>query len=748
MSENLHLVSDLALIFISAGIITLIFKALKQPLILGYIVAGFLIGPNFVLFPNITEPESVEQWSEIGIIFLLFALGLEFSFKKLIKVGSSALITAGTIFAGMFVTGFALGSLMGWSNIECIFLGGMLSMSSTTIIIKAFDDLGLKGKPFTGVVFGTLVVEDLLAVVLMVLLSTMAVSRSFAGGEMLMALAKLLFFLILWFVVGMFLIPTLLKKGRQIMNREMTVILSTGLCFGMVILANLAGFSSALGAFVMGSLLAETLDGERILDNIQSIKDLFGAVFFVSVGMMVDPAIIVQYWKPVLALILAVVICIPFFASLGILFAGKGLHCALRGGLSMAQIGEFAFIIAGLGRSLGVMADHVYPMVVAVSVITTFTTPYFIKLAEPLYGFISRRIPPKFAKLLAPAPAAIPSDSRKSEWRQMLLSYWIRIIVYTVLLVAIVTTSNIYLQPFVSGHVDNATWCSIICAACTLCAMSPFLYGIVTSSKSHRERYHKIWLDSSTGGRWPMVALTVLRLFIAVTFVMAVIFHYFKLSLVLLILIAVIMLLVMVGVRRHGKYGNFLESRFMENLNQKEEHERNVSPISTSIAGKLSGQDIGTTNVTVSPNSKFAGKQLLYLPFRRDFGINVIKIIRGSKIINIPSAYEFIYPADTLVAVGTKSQIAEFQKAMEEDSRTPIPAGETVEVDLESFEITPNSMLCGKSLSMVDMRNSGCMMIGLTRGSESYMNPSPDMVVEEGDIVWIVGDKASREMFK
>ncbi|MBQ7458441.1 MAG: cation:proton antiporter, partial [Bacteroidales bacterium] len=363
MDESLNLVRDLALIFISAGIITLIFRALKQPLILGYIVAGFLVGPHFGLFPGLTNPENVEQWSEIGIIFLLFALGREFSFKKLLKVGSSALITAGTIFAGMFVTGMAIGGAMGWSHMERIFLGGMLSMSSTTIIIKAFDDLGLKGKPFTNIVFGTLVVEDLLAVVLMVLLSTMAVSKQFAGGEMVMALLKLLFFLVLWFVVGMYLIPTLFKKGRRVMNEEMLVILSVGLCFGMVALATAAGFSSALGAFVMGSLLAETLEGERISHSIKSIKDLFGAIFFVSVGMMVDPAIIAQYWKPILILIAAVVIGIPLFATSGVLMAGQGLHSAVRSGFSMAQIGEFAFIIASLGKSLGVMADYIYPVV-------------------------------------------------------------------------------------------------------------------------------------------------------------------------------------------------------------------------------------------------------------------------------------------------------------------------------------------------------------------------------------------------
>ena len=542
MDESLNLVRDLALIFISAGITTLIFRALKQPLILGYIVAGFLVGPHFGLFPGLTNPDTVEQWSEIGIIFLLFALGLEFSFKKLLKVGSSALITAGTIFAGMFVIGIALGGAMGFTHMERIFLGGMLSMSSTTIIIKAFDDLGLKGKPFTEIVFGTLVVEDLLAVVLMVLLSTMAVSKQFAGGEMVMALAKLLFFLVLWFVVGMYLIPTLFKKGRKIMNEEMLVVLSVGLCFGMVAIATAAGFSSALGAFVMGSLLAETLEGEHIEHSIKSIKDLFGAVFFVSVGMMVDPAIIVQYWKPILILIAAVVIGIPLFATSGVLMAGGGLHSAVRSGFSMAQIGEFAFIIAGLGRSLGVMADYIYPVVVAVSVITTFTTPYFIKLSEPFYGFLSRKLPPKVFDTLSATAASGSSAPRQSEWKKLTKAYFVRLVPYTVMLLAVFLASNVYLEPFLGGHLSqlSPTIVKLICAAVTILVMSPFLYGLVIATGSYKELYDHLWVNSATASKGRLVAMSALKIFIAVTMVMAVIVHYFKLGTGLVVLIAAI----------------------------------------------------------------------------------------------------------------------------------------------------------------------------------------------------------------
>ena len=744
----MNLVKDLALIFISAGVITLIFRALKQPLILGYIVAGFLVGPHFGLFPNLTNPENVEQWSEIGIIFLLFALGLEFSFKKLLKVGSSALITAGTIFAGMFVTGMMVGAAMGWSHMERIFLGGMLSMSSTTIIIKAFDDLGLKGMPFTNVVFGTLVVEDLLAVVLMVLLSTMAVSQQFAGGEMVMALLKLLFFLVLWFVVGMFIIPTLFKKGRRVMNEEMLVILSVGLCFGMVALATAAGFSSALGAFVMGSLLAETIEGEHIEHSIKNIKDLFGAIFFVSVGMMVDPAIIVQYWQPILILIVVVVIGIPLFATSGILMAGQGLHSAVRGGFSMAQIGEFAFIIASLGKSLGVMSDYIYPVVVAVSVITTFTTPYFMKLSEPFYGMLSRKLPPRLFESLSEVRASNRSQARESQWRKLVKAYLVRMIPYNVMLVAILLASNMFLDPFADEHFVRITpfMTHIVCATVTLLVMSPFLYAMVIAAGNYKELYDGIWAESSAAGRGPLIAMSALKIFLAVSFVVAVVSHYFKPGLGIVMLIAALAAAVFIILRLFNKRSSALESRFVSNMRQKEEYQRSTAPVTTSIREKMSGTDICVENLTVPSDFRYAGKQLRDIPLRRNYGVNIVKIMRGKNIINIPAASEYLFPADNILVVGTKDCVEAFKKSLNDD--TAMIEGNTAAVEVESFELAETSLLTGKSLQMVDMRNSGCMLIGVERGEETFMNPEPDMVMHEGDVIWIVGSPEAIKLYK
>ena len=402
MSDELNLVRDLAVILVSAGVFAIISKALKQPLILGYIVAGFLVGPNIDFFPGISSQEAVNQWSEIGVIFLMFALGLEFSFKKLLKVGSSALVTAGTKFLGVFILGFIVGQALSWSTMESVFLAGLLSMSSTTVVLKSFDEMGLKNKPYAGMVFGTLVVEDLIAILLMVLLSTMAVSNKFAGGEMLFNLGKLAFFLILWFLVGIYVIPTLLKKAKRWINDEILLIVCIGLCFGMVTLASAVGFSSALGAFVMGSILAETIESEHIMKIVSPIKDLFGAIFFVSVGMMISPSVIGKYWYIILILVLVVYLTHIVFSAAGIILTGKGLENGVHTGFSLAQLGEFGFIIASVGVSLGVMRDFIYPIIIAVSVITTFTTPYMIRLADPAYKLLCKKLPASWLKAFEP----------------------------------------------------------------------------------------------------------------------------------------------------------------------------------------------------------------------------------------------------------------------------------------------------------------------------------------------------------
>ncbi len=748
MSEELNLVRDLAVILISAGIFTIISKALKQPLILGYIIAGFLVGPHFKLFPGITGVESVDQWSEIGIIFLLFALGLEFSFKKLLKVGSSALITAGCVCIGMFVIGMTVGQALGWSSMESIFLGGLMSMSSTTIIIKAYNDLGLKSAPQSALVFGTLVVEDLIAVVLMVFLTTLATANKFAGGEMLMGLAKLLFFLVLWFLVGIFAIPSLLKRTRRYLSDEILLIISIGLCFGMVVLANYAGFSSALGAFVMGSILAETIESEHISKLVVSIKDLFGAIFFVSVGMMIDPAVIAEHWLTILVLSFVTAIGMTLFGTFGALLSGRGLNVSLHTGFSLAQLGEFSFIIAGLGVSLGVMRGFIYPVIIAVSVITTFTTPYMIKAADPVSRFFYSHLSPTMIARLDPSPDKKKDSSKKEQslWRSLIKRYVIRIVTYGVILVAIFLGSKLYLDKVAYDIFPG--WSQIthdfFCTGVTLVVMLPFLLGLAVNGSSIKKDAAAL-LAEKDSNVWPVMSLVLIRILIAIGFVVAVIAIHFSLSYWSILLIAVAGVAFFLIARKSLHSFKGIEERFMSNLNAKEEIQHHIAPILTGINSKMSGHDVAAEPVEVPPACELVGMTLREAPLRQRYGINVAKIVRGGHRILIPSPDEKIYPYDEILAVGTRREVSRFIEDMRLGTLNTVLPEENDDIAVEPYSIKAGSYLDGRLLKDTDLRQRRCMVIGVVRGEESVMNPKADFLFTAGDIVWLAGSRADCE---
>ena len=746
MEENSSLAIDLALILISAGITTLIFKALKQPLILGYIVAGFLVGPHLGFFPTVGSSETIEQWSEIGIIFLLFGLGLEFSFKKLIKVGSTALIIVSTILIAMSVVGMWIGKSMGWNNIECMFLGSMLSMSSTTIIIKAFTDLGVKNQPFTQPVYGALIVEDLIAVVIMVLLSTMAASQNFEGGEMMMAILKLVFCLILWFLVGMYIVPTLLKKGRKFMNDEVLTVLSIGLCFAMVAIAVAMGFSAALGAFVMGSILAETLESEKIIHLIKGVKDIFGAVFFVSVGMLIDPNVIVEYWKPILILTLVVMTLLPLFVTMGVLFAGKGLDTAVRAGMTMAQIGEFAFIVASVGSSLHVMSPFLYPVIVTVSVITTFTTPYYIKFSGKVVSWLSAKLPEKVLSHLKPVDESSKNEKNVSLFNQLIKASAIRIVTYLVLLVATFIASNIWLEDAVRNLLPDMPNMAIkvICVSLVFVVMAPMLVGLLASSANQRKLQQDLW-NGSRVNKIQLVAINIIKLFIAFSVMLTVLFHYFHLSWWAVLLISMFVGLTIWFVNKNIKQMNFLEERFLNNLNQKEMAAREQSPMSTAIKDSLLGQDISVETFAIGQESIFAGSSLGSMGLRSAYGVTIIKIVRGKKIINLPTQNDFLFPGDRILVFGTRQQLKRFMQDIE--TEVVVKNSDNKEVSIEKSILSPISVLAGKKLRDTNLRQEGCMLLGVRRFDESYMNPGADFVLEIGDEVWLVGEKEVCERF-
>lgn len=749
MSDELNLVRDLAVILISAGIFTIISKALKQPLILGYIIAGFLIGPHIRFFFNISSAEAVHQWSEIGLIFMMFGLGLEFSFKKLLKVGSGALVTAGTKFIGVFVIGFIVGQALSWTVMESIFLAGLMSMSSTAVVLKSYDDMGLKNKPYAGLVFGTLVVEDLIAILLMVLLSTMAVSNQFAGGELVGALTKLVFFIILVFVVGIYLIPTLLKKARRYLNDEILLLVSIGLCFAMVSIASAAGFSSALGAFVMGSILAETMESEHIEHLVSPIKDLFGAIFFVSVGMMIAPEIILHNWFVILILAVLVILTHIVFSAIGILLTGNGLENSVHTGFSLAQLGEFGFIIASVGVSLGVMRDFIYPVIVAVSVITTFTTPYMIRLAGPAYSFLLKKMPDGMLNRLNQMERTSKSSAaERSDWHKLLSAYFLRILLYSVILVALMIASRTLLEPFVGRLLPNLSKFvqNLITVGITLTAMAPLLYGLAVN-KGSADVYAKRLMKAKPSNSWPIMGLLLGRFFLAIAFVLVVISTHFDLAgwtALLLIVGGVVFFLV--SRRRVRERSASLESTFFDNLNAKEVQARKNAPVTASIKAKMAGYDVHLDKLEVSADSSYIGLMLKEIPIRDESGANIVKITRGSHVILIPDGEQKVYPGDELLTVGTEEQLA----ALREMFKASIDAQpeDQSDFDVETVEVKDDSYLNGVSLKSLDIRKSNCMVISVLRGDNMIINPRAEFVFASGDVVWIAGDTASVEYLK
>ena len=570
MNELEPLIADLALILICAGAMTLLFKRLKQPVVLGYIVAGFLASPNMPYMPSVTDLHGVHLWSEIGVIFLLFALGLEFSFRKILRMGATPVIAACAIIMGMMLIGMFTGQLFGWSKMDCIYLGGMLAMSSTTIIFKAFDDMGLRQHRFASLVLSVLIIEDILAIVLMVMLSTLAVSKEFEGMQMLMSILKLAFFLVLWFVVGIYLIPLFLRKVRSLMSGETMLITALALCFGMVVIASAVGFSAAFGAFIMGSILAETVEAERIEHLVTPVKDLFGAIFFVSVGMMVDVALIAEYIVPILCIIAAIMLGHTVLSTGGFLLAGQPLKTSMQCSFSLTQIGEFAFILATLGTSLGVTSDFLYPIVVAVSVFTTFTTPYMIRLAEPAYGFVERALPKHWrAKLESNASDEEETETEEehSHWRAYLKHVSVILLIYSVLCMAIIALMFYFGKPFIAGLLASP-WADIVTALLSIVICAPFLWTLMSHGSDSADVV-ALW-SSGRACRVKLVAFQLLRLVIGAAFVSYILGHTVHWSGMLGIFVVFAIIFSIVFSPRLRKQGEQMTKTFTENLSQRE----------------------------------------------------------------------------------------------------------------------------------------------------------------------------------
>ncbi|MCL3849693.1 MULTISPECIES: cation:proton antiporter [Parabacteroides] len=739
MSQIPSLISDLAVILISAGLVTLLFKRLKQPVVLGYIVAGILAGPAIKEIPTVTDIESIRIWADIGVVFLLFALGLDFSFKKLMKVGGTAVIGAITVVIGMMTFGYITGLSLGWGHMNSLFLGGMLSMSSTTIIFKAFDDMGLRNRRFAGVVFGILVVEDLFAVLLMVLLSTLAVSKHVEGMELLDSVIKLAVFLLFCFVVGIYLIPSFLKRARKFLNDETLLIVSLGLCLGMVMIATKAGFSSALGAFVMGSILAETIDAEHIEHIVKPVKDLFGAIFFVSVGMLIDPVLLWEYKIPILILTIVVMVGQILFGSFGVLLSGQTIKVAIQSGFSLAQIGEFAFIIASLGLTLGVTDNFLYPIVVAVSVITTFFTPYMIRMAEPAYKIAERTIPASWKSFLERYSSGSNTIRQKSAWNKLLKAL-IRIVgTYTAVTLVLIFIWLQFIAPFIISKLPGIRG-EVISLVLILILISPMLRAIMMK-KNHSVEYEQLWHDSKYN-RGPLVSLIVLRIILCIGLVMLPVARLLNAAAGIAFAIAATVITLVILSKWLKKQSILMERHFFTNLTAREmENERNA-PIKQRFASHLLERDLHLADFEVKQNSPSMGKTLKELNFRQKCNVNIVTIIRGDRRINIPGGNERLYPFDKLIVVGADDELNHFRQYIEERYKESLNnRQETKEVNMEQFFISEGSGLIGRTILESGIRdNSGCLVIGIERDAHSIKNPPPTTVFEQNDIVWIVGE--------
>ena len=728
MAELPALINDLALILISAGIVTLIFKRLKQPLVLGYIVAGFLVSPHLSLTASVADTANIHLWADIGVMFLLFSLGLDFSFKKILKMGASPIISTITIIFSMSLLGVLVGHLFGWSRMDCIFLGGMLAMSSTTIIYKAFDDLGLRQQQFAGLVMSVLILEDILAIVMMVMLSAVASGNNPDGGQMLGSIVKIGFFLVLWLVVGIFAVPVFLRKVRKLINNEVLLIVSLGLCCAMAVLSTKVGFSSAFGAFIMGSILAETIEAERIEKLVEPVKNLFGAIFFVSVGMLVDPVIIIDYALPIALLVLTIIIGQCVFGSIAFMLGGESLKSAMRCGFSMAQIGEFSFIIASLGLSLGVISDFLYPVVVAVSVITTFLTPYMIRLAIPAYNSLEHRLPNKIIKSLNHLTMSHPNTTEQSKWKKLLMQMGVNTLIYSILTSATIAMMFTFVLPLTRKMLPGWElhwYANAITGVLTVLLISPFLRAMVMK-KNRSEEWKALW-EESNRNRLPLLFTILVRVVIAVAFIFYICNFLSRFTNAVMITIGLIAVALMVLSRSVKHRSIKLERLFILNLRSRDIAAQVHGKKRPLYEGKLLDRDVHIADFDVPMNSQWMGRTLMQLDLGKKYGVHISSILRANNRLNIPDGNYIIFPGDKLQVIGSDDQLSKFRHAIETEILGDDLLLEQREMKLRQLIISSESPFVDKTLKESGIRDLySYMVVGLEEGKENLSPVHPN----------------------
>lgn len=781
------LIQDLGLILIAAAVMTLIFKKLKQPIILGYLVAGFLVSPFFPgnavmdtlpdmlrnIFEkvNVRDHDSIHTWSEIGVIFMLFGLGLEFSFKKLVKVGKTASITASFEIGFMVMVGFLVGKMLGWNTMDSLFLGAILSMSSTTIIVKAFDELKLKGRSFASIVFGVLIVEDLIAILMLVILSSIALTQTFSAEAILGTSLSLGFFLVLWFIMGIYLLPVFLRRCRDILTDEILLIVSVGLCMMMVIVAVRVGFSAELGAFVMGSILGETVKGNKIEHLTLPVKDLFSAVFFVSVGMRIDPAILHQYFGIIL-LVTAVTVVGKFIGtSFGALLSGCNVRNSTQAGMSMAQIGEFSFIIATLGMTLGVTSDFLYPIVVAVSAVTTFTTPYLIKSGESFSGWLNARIPERLHMALLRYEVAMTESNRENALTLFWKAHGIKIFLNSIVVIGIVLAVRHVAVPFLGELLEDrsarnvatdvsvptpelhalrhdpaaepssdihlaeqTTFVGLVACGIAVVLSLPFLWAVFRSRPPQSGDYET---ETILRLRQLHFGVAVLRFVIGCLLVGFLVGSFISIHAVSgLLVVTVCAMLVFLFSHIFEPLYSRMENRFLSNLTEKDKEalEEQLKLF------ELAPWDVSLTEFELSQNSPLVAKTLQGSGLRNNFGVTVAMIQRGETRLLPPRGSELLLPFDKIYLIGTDEQLDAARKTIQWHSEAA-SEGHDGDYGLTSFVLDEEHPLVGKTIRSCGVReNINGLIVGIEREGKRVLNPDSDTVLRGDDVLWLVGE--------
>lgn len=743
------MITDLALILLFAGITTLICKKLKQPVIIGYILAGFLLSPMVGFFPNMGNTEEISVLAEIGVIFLMFSLGLEFNLHKMAKVGVSGTLSAIIHIIGMGLLGYLIGLLLGWSHTDSLFLGGMLSMSSTIITIKSLEDAKMREAKFTRLAIGTLIIEDIAAVFLMLILSTAAASRG-SGETLLITIGVLLFYLALWLVLGIFIIPTVIKKIHHLMNNETLLIVTLAICFGMVWMADAIGFSAALGAFMAGSLLAGTGVAGRTEKLVAPCKDLFVAVFFVSVGFLVDPATLFSYIIPILILIAVTIVGKVIFLTGAYLLTRQSIHTAVHGAFAQTQIGEFSFVIASLGLSLGVTGDFLYPVIVAVAVITTLTTPFMLKAAPSFAAFLEKRLPdPMLRAIAANSKVAVEEENKKSKkretWNRCLKHYFSRTALYLLLVAGIIVLGHQVLLPFALSYFPDKITKIAVIAFLYLCLL-PFLPQLLIS---HDPDFTALWMQDRFN-KLPLLILMGLRFAITLAALIIIPVLFYNTTYFWLLLFTIP--LAFLAARSKRLRGSYLRiaAKFLANLNEHQLREK------SEVKDLLwMDSDLLVDTYRIPANSALVSRSLENLQWGRTLHLNIIKIIRGKRHLNLPTGKESLNEGDVFYLFGAAGSIDNFRliygdTAVERLNRENVTLYQYIMHQDEFNEkdqlfcygalVHKNSPFTGKSIRDSGLRKEcNCFIIGVERDLYPIRDPSPNFILRTGDIIWLLG---------